>query len=379
MNIKSHMRYKILFISSWFPNKLEPTNGNFVQRHAETVSLLHDVEILHAIGDSGQKETHIFVDRNINGLRTLIVYYKNTRNPLLNFARRMKAYQKGFAELQRPDLIHANVLHNSMLFAVYLKKKLNIPFVVTEHWSGFLQINRRKLSKIQLLFAKIIAGNAEFILPVSKYLFNDLKKLGFKTKLEVVENVVDTALFTADNEREGVFKFLHISNLITLKNPDKIIGVAMKLAREYPDFELHIGGDGDVESLDEIIRNNKAENYIKTFLRLPLTEVAGKMRSCNCFVLFSDYENFPCVLLETLSSGTPAIATAVGGIPEIITPQNGILISNSEQELYNSMKKVLDNKVNFQSPEDLHQFVEDRFSKKIIAKKFDQIYRRILE
>ena len=77
------MRYKILFISSWFPNKLEPTNGNFVQRHAEAVSQLHDVEILHSIGDSMQKETYLFDDKIINRIRTVIVYYKNSKNPRL--------------------------------------------------------------------------------------------------------------------------------------------------------------------------------------------------------------------------------------------------------------------------------------------------------
>ena len=87
------MRYKILFISSWYPNKLEPTNGNFVQRHAEAVSTLHDVEILHAIGDRAQQEKFIFDDKIINSLRTLIVYYKQTQNPVLNFVRRMQAYK----------------------------------------------------------------------------------------------------------------------------------------------------------------------------------------------------------------------------------------------------------------------------------------------
>ncbi|MBC7555687.1 MAG: hypothetical protein H7195_01860, partial [Chryseobacterium sp.] len=45
------MKHKILFISAWFPNKLEPTNGNFVQRHAEASALYNNVEILHAVGD----------------------------------------------------------------------------------------------------------------------------------------------------------------------------------------------------------------------------------------------------------------------------------------------------------------------------------------
>ena len=373
------MRYKILFISSWFPHKLEPTNGNFVQRHAEAVSRLHDVEILHAIGDLSQKETYLFDDRIVNDIRTLIVYYKNSKNPVLNFIRRMKSYQQGFSRLQKPDMVHANVLHNSMLFAVYLKKKFQIPFVITEHWSGFLKVNRNRLSKSQLFIAKNIANNAEFVLPVSQYLSNDLKELNWKTKFEVIGNVVDTELFAVKSNTEKPFKFLHISNLIALKNPDKIIMAAVKLRQEFSNFELHIGGDGDVEKLNELIKTNNAESFIKTFPILTLSEVAAKMKSSSCFILFSDYENFPCVLLESLSTGTPAIATSVGGIPEIINDTNGLLISNSDEELYQAMKKMIAENVEFDEPKDLHNDIKSKFSIEVISKKFDDIYRSVLQ
>ncbi|QOW11282.1 glycosyltransferase family 4 protein [Kaistella flava (ex Peng et al. 2021)] len=373
------MRYKILFISSWFPNKLEPTNGNFVQRHAEAVSRLHDVEVLHSIGDATQIETYLFDDKIINGIRTLIVYYKNSKNPVLNFIRRIKAYQMGFSRLQKPDLVHANVLHNSMLFAVYLKRKFKIPFVITEHWSGFLKMNHNQLSKSQMFVAKIIANNAEFVLPVSQYLLNDLMELDWKTKFDVVGNVVDTQLFKLKSTSENKsFTFLHISNLIQLKNPEKIIVAALKLRTEFDNFELHIGGDGDVEKLNKIVKENKAENFIKTFSMLTLNEVAEKMSGSDCFILFSNYENFPCVLLESLSTGTPAIATKVGGIPEIINDKNGVLISNSEEELYLAIKAVVQKKVEFADSNDLHQFVDENFSIEIISKKFDIIYQQIL-
>lgn len=372
------MQYKILFISSWFPSKIEPTNGNFVQRHAETVALLHEVEILHAIGDPYQKEIYLFDRRTINGIKTVVVYYKKTPNPLLNFIRRMNSYKKGFSYMQKPDLVHANILQKPMIFAVYLKMKFHIPFIVSEHWSGFLNINKNKLPKFQLFVAKFIAKHAAFVLPVSHYLLNDLKRLGLNSRFEVIENVVDTNLFQAKSEKAEKFVFLHISNLVPLKNPQKIIMAAVRLRKEFPDFELHIGGDGDVESLEKLIHQKNAENFIKTFSTLPLPDVAEKMRNSNCFILFSDYENFPCVLLESLASGTPAIATKVGGIPEIIGFNNGILISNSEEELFAAMKKVLQNKISFEAPEQLHQFVEDNYSMQIIAKKFDQIYTQIL-
>ncbi|MBH1958592.1 MAG: glycosyltransferase [Flavobacteriia bacterium] len=372
------MRYKILFISSWFPNRLEPTNGNFVQRHAEAVSQLHHVEVLHAIGDPTQKEKFIFEDEMINGVRTLIVYYQQSANPALNFIRRMQAYRKGFAKIHKPDLVHANVLQNNLLFALYLKKKYKIPFIVTEHWSGFLRINRHRLSKFQLYAAKKIAGNASYLLPVSQYLLQDLKMLGFKNKMEVIQNVVNTNLFHLKSAAPEKFTFLHISNLIPLKNPEKIIAASLRLHKKISDFELHIGGDGDVESLDQLVKEFNAESFIKTFPMLTLNEVSEKMRESTCFILFSDYENFPCVLLESLSTGTPAIATKVGGIPEIINSKNGILISNSEDELYGAMKKVLTRKSEFGDPKKLHQFVEDHFSMGKIADRFDKIYRQVL-
>ncbi|UHO38535.1 glycosyltransferase [Chryseobacterium capnotolerans] len=369
---------KILFISSWFPNRQEPTNGNFVQRHAEAVALLHEVEILHAIGDPHQEEELIFEDQMINGIRTLIVYYRGSRNPVLNFRNRMNAYQKGFSELKKPDLVHANILHNSMFFAVYLKEKFRIPFVVSEHWSGFLPVNRFKLSVINILTARYIGGKASYIFPVSKVLMNNLKDLKIGKNSKVVGNVVDTELFVPQKLKNNIFTFLHISNLIALKNPDAIINAAVRLRKEFENFELHIGGDGDVERLDSLILKYNGKEYIKTFAEIAYQEVAEKMRQSDCFVLFSDYESFSCVLLESLSSGVPVIATRVGAIPEIINENQGIIIDKSEEELYMAMKNMLCGNHKTDSPEALHQYVVDNFSIPAIAKQFSEVYKSIV-
>ncbi|WOC51825.1 hypothetical protein BPO_1178 [Bergeyella porcorum] len=90
------MRKKILFISSWYPSKVDPTNGNFVQRHAEVVALKNDVEVLHAVGCTTQKEPYIMEKTEVNGITTTIVYYKATALPALNFISDGGAYQKGW-------------------------------------------------------------------------------------------------------------------------------------------------------------------------------------------------------------------------------------------------------------------------------------------
>lgn len=370
---------KILFISSWFPNKLETTNGNFVQRHAEAVALKHDVEILHAIGDFNQKEIFIFDDKIINGLRTLIVYYKNSKNPVQNFFRRMKAYKLGFSKMQKPDLVHANVLHNNMLFAVYLKKKLKIPFVVTEHWTALQEDNLSKTSAGIKRIAKYIAKQASYILPVSNNLKVSLESLGIETPMKVISNVVSTDIFNIKNKTENpTIKFLHVSSLIPRKRPDKIIETIYRLKQNGYDIKLEIGGDGDIKTLDNLILKLDAENYITTFGEISYSKVAEKMQNSDCFILFSDNETQGCVILESYACGKPVIATKVGGVPEFVKPGLGVLIEKAnEEELYKTMKDFVEKKIILEQPEVLRNYVIENFSKKSIAEQFTKIYEEV--
>ena len=370
---------KILFISSWFPNKLEPTNGNFVQRHAEAVALKHDVEILHTIGDFNQKETFVFDDKIINGIRTFVIYYKNSKNPIQNFLRRMKAYKMGFSKMQKPELVHANVLHNNMLFAVYLKKKYKIPFVISEHWTALQEENLGRTSANIKRIAKFIAKHADYIFPVSENLKNSLKMLGIKTRMKVISNVVNTDVFRIrQTDGNKSTKFLHVSSLIPRKRPDKIIETVHQLKVNGYDVSLEIGGDGDTATLRRLVQKLNAEEYISIFDEISYEEVAEKMQASDCFILFSDNETQGCVILESYACGKPVIATAVGGVPEFIKPGLGVLIEKAnEQELYQSMQNFIENKITFNKPQVLRDFVIDNFSKDIISNQFTEVYIKI--
>lgn len=376
------MKHKILFISSWFPNKLEPTNGNFVQRHAEASALYNHVEVLHAIGDHKQKELFSFDDKVINGLRTLIVYYKNTHNPLLNFTRRMSAYKKGFSKLSTPDLVHANVHHNSMLFAVYLKKKYQIPFVISEHWTALRTINKNKTPLKIKYFARKIGNSATFILPVSEDLKKGLQNLGIKTASKVIPNVADSYLFYPRIIENKVFTFIHISNLSKRKNPIKILLVAITLLEMGYKFNIEVGGDGtedEIESLRNIAKDSKFSNNIEIFGILTLAEVSAKMSAADCFILFSEDENQPCVISEAFASGIPVISTNVGGIAEFFPPNFGILLDKSDHELLEeAMVKILKNRKSFADCNEISTYAKTVFSKEAIGKSFTEIYSQIL-
>ncbi|EJL73627.1 glycosyltransferase [Chryseobacterium populi] len=373
---------KVLFISSWFPNKLEPTNGNFVQRHAEAVSLLHDVEILHAIGDFNQKEKFVFDDQVINGIRTLIIYYKNSKNPALNFLTRMKAYSLGFSRMKRPDLVHANVLHNNMLFAVYLKKKLGIPFVVTEHWTAFQEENLHTTSSSIKRIARYIAGNAGYIFPVSNNLKESLKLLGITTPMKVISNVVDTEIFTIKPkvQNQGLVHFLHVSSLIPRKRPKDIIKAVHVLHENGYRVSLEIGGDGDTESLISLINDIGAEDYIKVFGMISYQEVAEKMQNSDYFILFSENETQGCVILESYACGKPVISTKVGGAAEFIIDGLGVGIEkNNTDELYNTLEKICKDRYSFKEEAEIREFAVTGYSREAIARQFTDIYHQIVK
>lgn len=374
------MRRKILFISSWYPTQLDATNGNFVQRHAEAAALYNDVEVLHAVGDFSLKDEFEVIDSQVNGIRTVIIYYKNSKSSVRNFLNRMKAYHYGFKMMNFPDLVHANVLQNNMLFAVYLKRRFKIPFVVSEHWSGFLPRRRPELSEFSLKIARFIAGNAEVILPVSDNLLSNLKQLAIGRRHIVLPNVVDTKLFRPFPERRsGVFTFLHISNLIGIKRPLEIIEAAVKLKAKNYNFKLNIGGDGDTQPLRKAVKEAGAESFINVFGAIPHHEVATEMQQAHCFILFSEYENQPCVLLESLSCGLPVISTSVGGVSEFIMQERGILIGGTTEELTAAMEKVLKGEIEFAPAEKLHTGVVDAYSNEAVGKKLSEIYRQIID
>ncbi|RZJ39896.1 MAG: glycosyltransferase, partial [Chryseobacterium sp.] len=144
-------------------------------------------------------------------------------------------------------------------------------------------------------------------------------------------------------------------------------------------FHLEIGGS-DFKHLEKQITALSASDYISTFGLLPLSGVAEKMQQSHALILFSENETQGCVLVEANACGIPVISSKVGGVPEFVNENTGVLVEkNNVEELYLAMKKVLLQKVNFESPEILHQQIKEKYSPKKIAEAFSDVYEFILK
>src|SRR5207245_987880 len=92
-----------------------------------------------------------------------------------------------------------------------------------------------------------------------------------------------------------------------------------QLVRDGRDLGLDVVGDGPgCETYAGLAHELGLDGRVVFHGLQPKEEVARLMRNAGLFVLTSRYDNNPCVLIEAMASGLPVVATAVGGIPEMI-------------------------------------------------------------
>jgi len=108
----------------------------------------------------------------------------------------------------------------------------------------------------------------------------------------------------------------------------KALGVALEAVAQVPEVELALAGDGDERAVLEARAHELGlDGRVRFVGSLPRDEVLALFRQADAALLSSSWENFPHTLVEALAVGTPAIATAVGGVPEIIADgENGLLV-----------------------------------------------------
>ena len=371
-------KLNILFICGWYPSRVLPTNGDFIQRHAEAVSLKHNVTVFHIITDKNNNQNIESSSKKINGIQTHIKYLKHTKNPVLKIYLFLKAFFSFIKQNDSFHIVHLNELYPFGIFCLYLKWVKKIPFIITEHFTGYHKPQSENISFFQKFISSIIVKKASFICPVSNDLKESMQSLGFSGNYVRVPNVVNTKLFYPQEKNSSIFTITHVSNMVNKhKNIEGIINVIKKLEGKIDNFKFKLIGENSeiyIKYAKKINLNLKNVSFIN---QIPHKEIPHHLNQSSVFILFSNYENLPCVILESFSCGTPVISTNVGGIGEFFPDDFGYLISpKNEIELVDRILKLYSNyKVD---KEKMHLYVENNFSNDSIANQFSELYFKSL-
>ena len=384
---------KILWLPSWYPNKTSLFDGDFIQRHAMAAALYHPIHVIFVVKDPtsyGSRKTRI--EHSIIGnLHETIAYIQPRKTGIgaldrfISFMTYLQVSRKLIAEyIQRqglPELVHVHVALRAGLNAIQIKRKFKIPFVITEHWTGYnkkAQDNVYKRSWFFRIGIRQVLQNAGMLLPVSDHLGKLIADKFSTIPYKVIANAVNTNYYKFSKPMEVEFTFVHVSGMNYQKNCEGILRSFSKLLLVKKNIELIMVGPGGSELKTLANDLGISENVCWTGI-ISYTEVAAALQKASCMVMFSRYENLPCVILEALCCGLPVISSRVGGIPEVVNAVNGILVeAENEDELVWAMEQMINNYTVFNRRQ-IADNAAKRFSYEVIGRSISDTYSMFLQ
>lgn len=176
-----------------------------------------------------------------------------------------------------------------------------------------------------------------------------IKKYGMAEKVHVLYNPLDfesvikkSAEKTDFNFGDGM-KFVLAGTFIKIKGFDRFVKVCKRLKDDGELFSALIMGDGEEkENIKKIIAETNLGNTVKIldFQTNPYKYIAHS----DVYVCSSYAEGYSTAVSESVALNVPVITTECSGMREIFGENEcGIICENSEDGLYNAMKKVLNN------------------------------------
>ena len=387
----------ILHLLSWFPTPDDPTLGNFCVRMIDALP-----EACHSVILSvcdGKDMTKSYEIKEIAGAHHTHVQI-HIRPLKVNAIRKLKIlrmYQVGLKYIKKrffePDLVHLHVAYPLGQVALLWKRLFGYKYVLTEHWTIYQPQNQSVLvGRLKKKIVKI-ANNAELIMPVSLDLQRCMEGHGVSNRFQVIYNLVNTDMFTlrqppcidsnrtssAWNDMQGSKKqILHISTLRDeAKNFSGILRTIERLRQQRDDFELHVIHDYEAPEFKAFVKEHNLIDCVIFHGKKTSAEVAEAYRKADFFVLFSNFENLPCVIVEAFACGVPVLSTAVGGIAEIVSPERGILIPQGDEDaLLQGLNQMLDHSRDYDR-EAIRDYAIKTFAAQNIGRQIFEAYKKV--
>jgi glycosyltransferase involved in cell wall biosynthesis len=279
-----------------------------------------------------------------------------------------------------PDIIHA---HSRFLLAGLLAEEIaktkKINYVLTEHSTFF---SRGLVNSYQVpLVKKIIEHSKKYIVVSSNLGLTVNRYLNTSYPFKIIPNIIDTIFEEPiDNETDkSTFCFLNIATLNAKKNHKSLIRAFAQEFKNDKKIFLRIGGEGEEqEGLISLVNDLDLQERVIFLGKLSHENVKKEMMKCNVFVLSSLTETFGVVLIEALSCGKPVISTKSGGPDDIITRDNGILITvNDDQALSKAMREIYDNYHLYNSNK-IRQDCLNKYGSNAITDQLINLYNEVL-
>ncbi|OQY16433.1 MAG: glycosyl transferase family 1 [Desulfobacteraceae bacterium 4572_35.1] len=348
---------KVLSFSYCFPGKENPTWGMFVYQRLAALHKLEEVRVCSPVpwfpvikNNMANPDEQVWHELAV--YRPRFFYFpailKNYDARL--YALGLKHWLKDLCNGWRPDVLDAHFIWPDGVGVALLAQELGIPYVITLR--GKLYECLKVPSQTQQC-AQALQGAAA-VISVSSRMANEAATLGVaQEQLHVITNGVDCDHFRP-RDRSNCRKQLSLPEegrlLVTVAHLGQRKGhheVIQALAALPDDVRLVIVGaaaqGGNADGLRELARNVGVEKRLILPGPQPYDKIPLYFSAADASVLASYREGCPNVVLESLATGTPVIATDVGAVPDILpVPAVGRIVEPQKVDpLRDAMAEVL--------------------------------------
>ena len=325
---------KVLFITRGFPSKTDPMAGNYEAVQAKAIAAKgHQVSVISVYDTSvnglfkWSQITHRIVE-SVNVYEsiypTIQIRFVRKINKYLRKAAYRCTFKRFLSEQGMPEIVHAHIISTAS-FAIFIKEKYHLPFIITEHWT------KTNVSEIPLWLKRMSATykKADGVICVSDILAESLKR-NFNVDSIVINNMVSDQFFKSikNIKKDNIFRFIACGAFRDNGNKGFDILVEAFAQAHFPKCViLEIIGDGeDRPFIESIIAKYDISKQIHLLGVKTPEEVNELLCNSDCFVLSSRLETFAIVVIEAMAKGLPVIATRCGGPETFLRPEHGLLI-----------------------------------------------------
>jgi glycosyltransferase involved in cell wall biosynthesis len=379
----------ILIIPSWFPSKNEPLNGSFFLEQAIALSKRNNN--VYIFDTTYQTRKNIFRLSNFFPTKHKInnvIIFSFTCFPLFTFKRptfflryylKLSALFLLFWKKLKIDIVHAHSTLPAGYTLTKLKLKYNIPIIVTEH--STIIFDKDKFNSYYSFFKKTLTS-AEYFITLNQSQFNIYYGIFRSNNLVIIPNIVNDYFFDKSSTSKMVgskkFNFVSVGSLISRKNYLSTIKAFHSSFRNNFNVNLYIVGEGDQRDLlTKLIIDLELKERVFLLGKKQRIEIQKILSFSDVFVLYSKFETFGVVYIESLACGLPILGLKNGGAEYIIESDNGYLvIEDKVEDLADGFKFMYENQKTF-NKERMIKNCYNKYSEDVVVTLLTELYNSI--
>ncbi len=241
---------------------------------------------------------------------------------------------------ENPDVVHTHIGAAQYVFPVAKLAKIRkvihtVHSIAQKENSTFNQ----KINKLYFKYAGVIPVALSKSVQESILRVYDISA----ENVPVVFNGMPLEKYNAKNNYAlgDNINIIHVGRFSEVKNHKGLIEAFKKVERFYPQVILNLYGEGPLfDIIKEIVTK---ENLSDKIVFHGLTDnVADELTKNDIFCLPSNYEGIPMTLIEAMASAIPIVATAVGGVPDMLTNgHNAFVCSNDVDDIAHCLIELI--------------------------------------